>query len=75
MDGSCIAQTFPSRKLNALAHTIHANIHTDINTIYASPPHTHHSLPDLWKCLSKKESFKLGFEVKEDGEIPQAGRQ
>ena len=33
MDGSCIAQIFPSRKLNALAHTFHANIHTDINII------------------------------------------
>ena len=40
MDGSCIAQIFPSRKLNALAHTIHATKHTDINIIYASP-HTH----------------------------------
>ena len=34
MDGSCVAQIFPSRKLNALAHTIHANIHTDINIMY-----------------------------------------
>ena len=38
MDGSCIAQIFPSRKLNALAHTIHTNMHTDINIIYT---HTH----------------------------------
>ena len=30
---------------------------------------------DLWKCLLKKESFELGFEVREGGEIPQAGRQ
>ena len=30
---------------------------------------------DLWKCLLKKESFELGFEVREDGVIPQAGRQ
>ena len=30
---------------------------------------------DLWKCLLKKESFELGFEVRQDGEIPQAGRQ
>ena len=30
MEASCIAQIFPSRKLNALAHTIHANIQTDI---------------------------------------------
>ena len=30
MDGSCIAQIFLSRKLNALAHTLHANVHTDI---------------------------------------------
>ena len=30
---------------------------------------------DLWKCLSKRESVELGFEVREGGEIPQAGRQ
>ena len=30
---------------------------------------------DLWKCLLKKESFELGFEVREGGEIPIAGRQ
>ena len=29
--------------------------------------------PDLWKCLLKKESFELGFEVRECGEILQAG--
>ena len=40
MDGSCIAQIFPSRKLHALAHIIHGNIHTDINIIYP-PTHTH----------------------------------
>ena len=81
MDGSCIAKIFSSRKLNALAHTIHPNIHTDINIIYP-PPHTHtHTLThimvrlDLWKCLLKKESFELGFEVREGGEIAQAGRQ
>ena len=79
MDGSCIAQTFLPRKLNALAHTIHANIHTDINIIYASPhTHTHtHNMVCLvlWKYLLKKESFELGFEVSEGEEIPQAGRQ
>ena len=30
---------------------------------------------NLWKCLLKKESFELGFEVGEGGEILQAGRQ
>ena len=30
---------------------------------------------DWWKCLLKKKSFELGFEVREGGEIPQAGRQ
>ena len=76
MDGTCIAQLFPSRKLNALAHTIHI-IYTDINIIYPSThTHTHTMVPlDLWKCLLKKESFELGFEVREGGEIPQAGRQ
>ena len=76
MDGSCIAQIFPSRKLNALAHTIHANIHIDINIIYPDPTYTHIMVRlDLWKCLLKKKSFALGFEVSEGGEIPQAGRQ
>ena len=30
---------------------------------------------DLWKCLLKKESFELGFEVRRGGEIWQAYRQ
>ena len=30
---------------------------------------------DLWKRLLKKESFELDFEVREGGDIPQAGRQ
>ena len=30
---------------------------------------------DLWKCLLKKESFELSFEVREGGEILQAGWQ
>ena len=34
MDGSCIAQIFSSRKLNALAYTIHTNTHRDINIIH-----------------------------------------
>lgn len=34
MDGSYITQIFPLRKLGALAHTVHANIHTYIHTIY-----------------------------------------
>ena len=80
MDGSCIAQIFSSRKLNALAHTIDANIHTDINIIH---PYTHrhkHARAravrlNLWKSLLEKETFELGFEVREGGEIPQAGRQ
>ena len=80
MDGACVAQIFPSRKLKALAHSIHANIHTDINIIYPSTrtrthTHTHMVRLDLWKCLLKKESFELGFEVREGGEILQAGRQ
>ena len=71
-----IAKIFLSRKLNVLAHTIHTNIHTDINIIYPSPhTHTHHGQPILWKCLLKKDRFELGFGVREGGEIPQAGRQ
>ena len=38
MDDCCTAHIFPSRKLSALAYTIHTNIHTDINIIYT---HTH----------------------------------
>ena len=30
IDDSCIAEVFKSGKLNALAHTIHTNIHTAI---------------------------------------------
>ena len=29
---------------------------------------------DLWKCLLKKDSFELGFEVREGGEIKVNGR-
>ena len=82
MDGPCIAQIFLSRKLKVLARIIHADIHTYINIIYPPPPNLHPPPPthnmvrlDFWKCLLKKESFELGFEVREGGEIPQAGRQ
>ena len=34
MDGFCIAQILLSRNLNALAHTMHASIHTEKNIIY-----------------------------------------
>ena len=74
---SCIAQIFPLRKLNTQSHTIYADMHTDLNIIYTCP-HTHTHIKvrlDLWKCLLKKESFELGFKVREGGEIPQAGRQ
>ena len=57
MDGSCIAQNFPSKKLNALAHTIHANIHTDINIIYPPPPHTHHGPPRFVEMPVEKGKF------------------
>ena len=37
---------------------------SDINVIY-TPPHKHIMVRlDLWKCLMKKESFELGFEVR-----------
>ena len=50
-------------------------MHTDINIIYTHT-HTHITVRlDLWKRLLKKESFELGFEVREGGEILQAGRQ
>ena len=66
MDGSCIAQIFPSRKLNALAHTIHTHVHIT----YPPPPNTHIMVClDLWKCLLKKESCELGVEVSEGGEF------
>ena len=77
MDGSCTAQIFPSRKPDALTHTIHANVHADINIIHThTGVHTHTMIHlHLWKCLLKRESFELGFEVREGGEIPQVGRQ
>ena len=46
MNGSCIAPILPSRKLNVLTHTIHANIHTDRhkhNLPLPPPTHTHTS--------------------------------
>ena len=43
MDDCCTAHIFPSRKLSALAYTIHTNIHTDINIIYTHT-HTHTQL-------------------------------
>ena len=82
MNGSCIAPILPSRKLNVLTHTIHANIHTDRHkhNLPLPPPHTHTYIHimvhlDLWKCLLKKEIFELGFEIREGGKIPQTGRQ
>ena len=82
MDGYCVAQIFLSRKLKALARIIHTDIHTYINIIYPPPPNLHPPPPthimvclDFWKCLLKKESFELGFEVREGGESLQACRQ
>ena len=69
MDGSCIAQIFPLRKLNTQSHTIYADMHTDLNIIYTCP-HTHTHIKvrlDLWKCLLKKESFELGFKSEKVG--------
>ena len=48
MDGFCVAQIFLLRKLSALAHTIYANILTDINIIKKKknpPTHTHNHGP------------------------------
>ena len=54
MDGFCVAQIFLLRKLSALAHTIYANILTDINIILKKqnnnnkknpPTHTHNHGP------------------------------
>ena len=58
MDGSCIVQIFPSRKLSALVHTIHTNIHTDINITYPLPPtHTHHGPPRFVATPVEKGKF------------------
>ena len=56
MDGSSIAQIFPSKKFSALAHTIHANIHTDIDIIYPST-HTHHGPPRFVEMPVEKGKF------------------
>ena len=58
MDGSFIVQIFPPRKLNALAHTIHANIQTDINIIYPSlHTHRHRGPPRFVEMSVEKEKF------------------
>ena len=71
MDGSCLARIFPSKKkkkknLNALAHTIHANMHTDINIIYPPPlihthTHTHHGPPRFVEMPVEKEKCWAGL--------------
>ena len=73
MDGSFVVQFFPSRKLNALAYTIHANIHSDMHIII----YTRKNMVclDSWKGLLKKDSFELVFELREGGKIPKTGRQ
>ena len=58
MDGSCIVQIFPSRKLRVLAHTIHANIHTDINIMYPPPtPSPHYGPPRFVEMPVEKGQF------------------
>ena len=54
MDGSCIVQIILSKKLSALAHTILANIDTDMNIIYT---HTH------TLSLSLSLSFSLSLSL------------
>ena len=72
MDGSCIAQIFPSRKVNALAHIFQANIYIDINIIHTyARAHTHHDPPTTVEmpCLKRKA---LSWTLKSEGEeIPQ----
>ena len=45
---SCIAQIFPSRKLSALAHTIHANIRTAIIHKLYTHTHTHTCIAQIF---------------------------
>ena len=53
-------------------------IHIYVNMFYT---HAHARAPaqmvrvDSWKFLLKKESFELDFDFREDGDIPQTGRQ
>ena len=62
MDGSCRAQIFPSRKLNALANTIYANIHTNINIIHThTHTHTHHDPPTSVEMPVEKGKFWTGL--------------
>ena len=71
-----LARKLPVKKTQC-ASTHHSRKYTDrYKYNLPLPTHTHIMVRlDLRKCLLKKESFELGFEVGEGGEIPQAGRQ
>ena len=57
-----------SFKKTQKASTHHSCMHTHRQT---QSTHTHTMVClDLWKCLLKKESSELGFEVREGGQIP-----
>ena len=66
-----LIHTYTHARTHARAHThTHTHTHTQTHT------HTHTLLRlDVWKCLLKKESFELGFNIREGGEIPKTGRQ
>ena len=66
------ASTHHSRKYtHRHKYNLHTHTHTYTHTRTHARTHTHIMVRlDLWKCLLKKESFELGFEVREGGEYP-----
>ena len=75
MDGSCIAQILPSTKQCASTH--HSRKYTHRLPFPPPPPHTHthHDPPRFVEMPVEKGKFELDVEVREGGEILQAGRQ
>ena len=78
-----MAQIFPSRIFNALAHVIptkYTHIHyTHMQKKKKTWKKQQQKKPmvhlDLWEWLLKKESLELGLKLREGGQIPQTGRQ
>ena len=58
----CVGTHHSGKYTHRHKHNVHTHTHTRVHL-------------DLWKCLLKKESFELSFEVRDDGEILQTDRQ
>ena len=68
MDSSYLAQMFSSRKLNGLAHTIHANVHTYTNIIYIHTHthiHTHTSIHTHTNTINTLANSKCKFDLEQ----------